>query len=133
MRQSVGHRSVQEGSDETTGTQRIDVTSRPHIAHAGVSSEDRVAVSQLVEQVSDVLRVDRLHVLDIAGVRADRSLHNLGVTLDGGLEELVIMLLEQRGDSIAQGLDVGVDREGDVGTTAQLLRAVLNLNREGAR
>ena len=43
------------------------------------------------------------------------------------------MLLEQRGDSIAQGLDVGVDREGDVGTTAQLLRAVLNLNRESVR
>ena len=72
-------------------------------------------------------------MLDIAGVRADRSLHDLGVTLDGGLEELVIMLLEQRGDSVAQGLDVGVDREGDVGTTTQLLRAILNLNREGAR
>ena len=54
---------MQEGSDETTGTQRIDVTSGPHIAHAGVSSEDRVAAGQLVEQQATQLKVEELSKL----------------------------------------------------------------------
>src|SRR5271168_3817948 len=36
MRQSVGHRSVTEGSDDPAATVWSDVTCRPHVAHAGV-------------------------------------------------------------------------------------------------
>ena len=128
MREGIGHRSVQEGSDKTTSAEGIDVASRPHVAHTSVGSEDGITVSHLVKDVSDVLRVDRLHVLDVAGIRADRGLHDLGVALDCGLKELIVMLLQQRGDGVAKGLDVGVDREGHVGATSQPLRTVLDLS-----
>ena len=130
-RQGIGHRPVQERADETAGTQRIDVSSGPHIAHTGVGGEDRILVGHLVEDVGDVLGVDRLHLLDVARVGADRGLHDLGVALDRLLEELVVMLLESGQDGLDEGLDVGADREGDVGATSELLRVVLHLDGEG--
>ena len=131
VRQGIGHRSMQEGSDKTAGAKGIDITSRPHIAHTSIGSEDGITVSYFIEDVRDVLGVDRLHVLDIASVRADRGLHNLGVALNCGLKEFVIMLFQQRGDGVAQGFHIGMDREGHVSTASQLLRTVLNLDSEG--
>ena len=42
VRKRIGHRTVQERADETTGAKRIDVACGPHIAHTRVSREDRV-------------------------------------------------------------------------------------------
>ena len=75
--------------------------------------------------------MDRLHVLRIARVGADGGVHDLRVLLHLCLEESIrTIAVKQWQERCDQGFDVTVNGKRNIGTTAQLFGAVLNLNGE---
>ena len=120
---------MQQRTDEAARAEGIDVAGGPHVAHACVSGENRVLCGRLVEEVGSVLGVDRTHLLDVARVGADGSVHDLRVLLDLGLQEGVGTVCAQVGEEcFDEGLDLRVDREADVRAAAQLLGVRVHLD-----
>ena len=76
--------------------------------------------------------MNRVHLLHVARVGANRSVHDFRMLLELAVQERIGAILAQMGEeSLDEGLDLRVDREADVRATTQLLSARIDLNRGG--
>src|SRR5699024_10853794 len=82
MRQSICHAAVAEGTKLFTFAHRGDITYAPHIAHTGIDGKDRILRCFLINDIRNILWVQRRHLLNIGCI----SINDLG--------ELLVMLPE---------------------------------------
>ena len=77
--------------------------------------------------------MDRLHVLRIARVGANGGMHDLRVLLHLRLEESIrTIAIKQGQERCDQGFDITVNGKRNIGTAAQLLRMIFDLDGKGA-
>ena len=121
LRQGVCHGAVAEGADLLALAIRGDVARAPDVAHAGIDGEDGVIVGFLVNEVRDVLRVDRGVLFHVGGICLDDVLQLVVVLLEHLVQEgAVLLLLHVRQDVVDGGGNVTGHGVGDLGAAADV-------------
>src|SRR6266576_687994 len=92
LRQCVSHRSMVEGTEQTTLTVHREVTRCPDGGRAYVTGEDCVVCCELVEHTGNILRMDWPFV-GITRCQVVQALARLPVVFQGILEVLLVLVL----------------------------------------
>src|SRR5258705_12999959 len=101
LRQCVSHRSMVEGTEQSTLTVHREVTRCPDGRRAYVTRENCVLGCELVEHTGNILRMDWL-LVGITSCQIIQAFARLPVVFQRILEVLLVLVLFQLGQQGAQ-------------------------------
>src|SRR6266404_3640222 len=128
LRQCVSHRSMVEGTEQSTFTVHREVTRCPDSGRAYVTRENCVLGCELVEHTGNILRMDWPFV-GITSCQVIQAFARLPVVFQRILEVLLVLVLFQLGQQCAQsGLRVPNKTKVELGPASQLFSAKVDLH-----
>src|SRR5438309_6574357 len=101
LRQCVSHRSMIEGTEQTTFPVHREVTRCPDGGRAYVARENCVLGRELVEDAGNILRMDGL-LVGVTSRQVVQALAGLPVVFQRMFEVLLVLILFQLGQQGAQ-------------------------------